>query len=298
MNKFVCIHTLYTLSCFRRHQRREERQWNHNVRWKRDGAASTEQVTHKVYSTDHKTDAKTFHKNVRAAKLFAAILVNFSVMWLPINIHNCVTYFDPGVRVYPELLMTCIVLSHANSTANPVIYAASVRAIRRAMMDVASCRGNRRQQPDWLREGVVGVDCGHDSGYGHSKADDKHSDSDDHACSNGQNGISSENRQCENRQNADDIFNNGNGCTQKEDYALSLSNNHTCQSNGNIYTNGGFTSSSSDILSLQLEDISSGSFQTDLGKNNGCSTDEGMTDCKHLANISVNETDVDVTVTE
>ena len=60
--------------------------------------------------------------------------------WLPVNILNCVTFFHGGDLVFPhELLLAAIVLSHANSTLNPLIYAVSNSQIKGAMLNVV-CR--------------------------------------------------------------------------------------------------------------------------------------------------------------
>ncbi|XP_066267302.1 adenosine receptor A2b-like [Branchiostoma lanceolatum] len=82
-----------------------------------------------IKSTDITTSAiekkkKYFKKEVKAAKSLAIIVGLFAVCWLPLHTLNCITHFCGGLCAFPyELLMTSILLSHANSAVNPVIYA-------------------------------------------------------------------------------------------------------------------------------------------------------------------------------
>ncbi|XP_078614246.1 adenosine receptor A2b-like [Branchiostoma floridae x Branchiostoma japonicum] len=82
-----------------------------------------------IKSTDITTSAiekkkKYFKKEVKAAKSLAIIVGLFAVCWLPLHTLNCITHFTKDPCAFPyELLMTAILLSHANSAVNPVIYA-------------------------------------------------------------------------------------------------------------------------------------------------------------------------------
>ncbi|XP_043924762.1 adenosine receptor A2a [Protopterus annectens] len=70
-------------------------------------------------------------KEVHAAKSLAIIVGLFAVCWLPLHILNCFTLFCPGCKVPPSWLMyMAIILSHANSVVNPLIYAYRIREFR------------------------------------------------------------------------------------------------------------------------------------------------------------------------
>lgn len=69
-------------------------------------------------------------REVRAAKSLSIIVGLFVICWLPVHILNCLTLFykqleKPGVVMY-----VAIILSHANSAVNPVIYAYRIQDFR------------------------------------------------------------------------------------------------------------------------------------------------------------------------
>lgn len=71
----------------------------------------------------------TLQKEVNAAKSLAIIVGLFALCWLPLHILNCLTLFGRGKN--PQWAMnTAIILSHANSVINPVIYAYRIRDFR------------------------------------------------------------------------------------------------------------------------------------------------------------------------
>ncbi|XP_030919025.1 adenosine receptor A2a isoform X3 [Geospiza fortis] len=70
----------------------------------------------------------TLQKEVHAAKSLAIIVGLFAVCWLPLHIINCFTLFCPDCAHAPLWLMyLAIILSHANSVVNPLIYAYRIR---------------------------------------------------------------------------------------------------------------------------------------------------------------------------
>ncbi|KAH0625671.1 hypothetical protein JD844_015266 [Phrynosoma platyrhinos] len=70
-------------------------------------------------------------KEVHAAKSLAIIVGLFAVCWLPLHIINCYTLFCRGCARPPLWLMyVAILLSHANSVVNPLIYAYRIREFR------------------------------------------------------------------------------------------------------------------------------------------------------------------------
>nr|XP_056720991.1 adenosine receptor A2b [Euleptes europaea] len=71
----------------------------------------------------------TLQKEVSAAKSLAIIVGLFALCWLPLHILNCVTLF--GTTKNPQWAMNlAIILSHANSVVNPIIYAYRLREFR------------------------------------------------------------------------------------------------------------------------------------------------------------------------
>ncbi|CAD5117086.1 unnamed protein product [Dimorphilus gyrociliatus] len=72
-------------------------------------------------SKGDKKSVITLKKESRAAKRIFIVLLLFASCWLPINILNSVTLFTG--KVYIQLLIISILLSHANSCMNPFVYA-------------------------------------------------------------------------------------------------------------------------------------------------------------------------------
>ncbi|XP_068585565.1 adenosine receptor A2b isoform X2 [Cebidichthys violaceus] len=68
-------------------------------------------------------------KEIRAAKSLSIIVGLFAVCWLPVHILNCLTlFYEPENN---EIVMyVAIILSHANSAVNPIIYAYRIQDFR------------------------------------------------------------------------------------------------------------------------------------------------------------------------
>jgi len=63
----------------------------------------------------------TLKKDSKAAKWFAVVIVLFALSWLPLQLINVVTLY--GRPTYEPVLLAAIILSHANSVVNPILYA-------------------------------------------------------------------------------------------------------------------------------------------------------------------------------
>ncbi|XP_006895793.1 PREDICTED: adenosine receptor A3 [Elephantulus edwardii] len=69
-----------------------------------------------------------YGREFKTAKSLFLVLSLFAVSWLPLSIINCITYFHgdvPQVVVYLGIL-----LSHANSMMNPIIYAYKIKKFK------------------------------------------------------------------------------------------------------------------------------------------------------------------------
>ncbi|XP_010400700.2 adenosine receptor A2b [Corvus cornix cornix] len=82
----------------------------------------------------------TLQKEVHAAKSLAIIVGLFAFCWLPLHILNCITHFHEDFsRSKPEWVMyMAIILSHANSVINPIIYAYRIRDFRYTFRKILS----------------------------------------------------------------------------------------------------------------------------------------------------------------
>lgn len=69
-------------------------------------------------------------KEIRAAKSLSIIVGLFAICWLPVHILNCLTLFYKDLK-RPEIVMyVAIIMSHANSAVNPIIYAYRIQDFR------------------------------------------------------------------------------------------------------------------------------------------------------------------------
>nr|XP_005492926.1 adenosine receptor A3 [Zonotrichia albicollis] len=66
----------------------------------------------------------------RIAKSLALVLLLFAISWLPLCTINCVFYFHPDSQIPPYLIYLAILLSHANSVMNPIVYAYKIKKVR------------------------------------------------------------------------------------------------------------------------------------------------------------------------
>ncbi|NXN93587.1 AA2AR protein, partial [Rhinopomastus cyanomelas] len=90
----------------------------------------------------------TLQKEVHAAKSLAIIVGLFAVCWLPLHIINCFTLFCPDCAHAPLWLMyLAIILSHANSVVNPLIYAYRIREFRHTFRKIISQHILGRKEP-------------------------------------------------------------------------------------------------------------------------------------------------------
>ncbi|XP_071944528.1 adenosine receptor A2b-like [Antedon mediterranea] len=76
-------------------------------------------------STSNSVLSSSLRQEIRAAKSLGVIVIFFMLSWLPLTIMNTVFALHPSsaVNFPPMLLKFFILLSHANSAGNPLLYA-------------------------------------------------------------------------------------------------------------------------------------------------------------------------------
>lgn len=97
------------------------------------------QLNKKVMSS-HSDPRRYFGKELKLAKSLALVLFLFAVSWLPLHILNCITLFTGSQNNLHEgrmaLMYVAILLSHANSAVNPIVYAFRINKFRSAFRKI------------------------------------------------------------------------------------------------------------------------------------------------------------------
>ncbi|KAL2082175.1 hypothetical protein ACEWY4_021993 [Coilia grayii] len=79
-------------------------------------------------------------QEVRTATSVFLVLFLFAACWIPLHVINCFLLLCPTCPVPLPLLLTAIILSHANSAVNPIVYAYKMKAFRLAFKAIFCCR--------------------------------------------------------------------------------------------------------------------------------------------------------------
>lgn len=69
-----------------------------------------------------------YGREFKTAKSLFLILFLFALSWLPLSIINCINYFNGDVPQVVQYLG--ILLSHANSMMNPIVYACKIKKFK------------------------------------------------------------------------------------------------------------------------------------------------------------------------
>ncbi|NXA56059.1 AA3R protein, partial [Nothocercus julius] len=75
-----------------------------------------------------------YGQEFRTAKSLALVLFLFAISWLPLCIINCVSYFDPEQLIPQHWMYLGILLSHANSAMNPILYACRIKKFKNSYL--------------------------------------------------------------------------------------------------------------------------------------------------------------------
>ncbi|KAM8913757.1 adenosine receptor A1-like [Spinachia spinachia] len=93
----------------------------------------------KKVSASHTDPSRYYGKELKLAKSLALVLFLFAVSWLPLHILNCITLFCPACSnndTHACLIYIAIILTHGNSTVNPVVYAFRIKKFRSAFRKI------------------------------------------------------------------------------------------------------------------------------------------------------------------
>ncbi|NXR05217.1 AA3R protein, partial [Sagittarius serpentarius] len=71
-----------------------------------------------------------YGQEFKTAKSLALVLFLFAISWLPLCIINSISYFYPECQIPPYLMYLGILLSHANSALNPIVYACKIKKFK------------------------------------------------------------------------------------------------------------------------------------------------------------------------
>ncbi|XP_041929065.1 adenosine receptor A2a-like [Alosa sapidissima] len=85
--------------------------------------------------------AASVRREVRKATSLFLLLFLFTVCWVPMHVVNCFLLLCPRCTVPVPIMLMAIILSHANSAFNPLLYAYRMKSYRQTIKSVfRSCR--------------------------------------------------------------------------------------------------------------------------------------------------------------
>ncbi|OCT94677.1 adenosine receptor A3 isoform X1 [Xenopus laevis] len=93
----------------------------------------------KQNSSNHIKKGVFYGKEYKTAKSLALVLLLFALCWLPLSILHYVQFYNPSVKkhtLYQPTIFLFILLSHANSAMNPIIYAFKINKFKEAYIHI------------------------------------------------------------------------------------------------------------------------------------------------------------------
>ncbi|XP_047432927.1 adenosine receptor A2a-like [Mugil cephalus] len=84
-------------------------------------------------------------QDLRKAHSLFLVLFLFTVCWMPIHLINCVLLLYPQCGIPMSVILSAVLLSHANSAINPILYAYRMRSFRHTLRGM--CRATHSVQP-------------------------------------------------------------------------------------------------------------------------------------------------------
>ncbi|XP_063772338.1 adenosine receptor A1-like [Pseudophryne corroboree] len=80
-------------------------------------------------------------KELKTATSLFTIIFFFMLCWAPLHVMNGVSLLCPQCYIPPIILQTGIILTHANSALNPIMYVYKLKSFRNTFKRVFLCRG-------------------------------------------------------------------------------------------------------------------------------------------------------------
>ncbi|XP_061817957.1 adenosine receptor A2b isoform X1 [Nerophis lumbriciformis] len=108
------------------------------------------QIELKCVSNGDSHHHSLLQREIRAAKSLSIIVGLFAICWLPVHILNCLTLFYQKLHKPEHVMYVAIILSHANSAVNPIIYAYRIQDFRNTFRKILAQHILCRKEEQYL----------------------------------------------------------------------------------------------------------------------------------------------------